>query len=128
MSGWKVEQQGRQAGLFLTDMQESGPWDPSSGTGGGAGPEEALPIRNLRQGSQCPLKAYPLHTRIYGQHRTLSMSQWGSNPETLGSLDRSFSLRPGLPSLRHSLLSGGWPTLSKEGRETVKDHRAVQPQ
>lgn len=24
-----------------------------------AGPEEALPIRNLRQESQCPLKAYP---------------------------------------------------------------------
>lgn len=112
MSGWKVEHLGRQAGFLHTDMQESGPWDPSSETG----PEEALPIRNLRQGSPCTLQAYPF-TLMYGQHTTLSTSQWGSHPESLGSLDGSFSLRPGLPSLRHSLPSGGWPTLFKEGRQ-----------
>lgn len=71
---------------------------------------------NLRQGSQYPLQAYPF-THMYGQHTTLSTSQWGSHPESLGSLDGNFSLRPGLPSLRHSLPSGGWPTLSKEVRQ-----------
>lgn len=114
MNDWKVEPwEGRQASSTQT-CRRAAPGTPAAGQEAGLALKKPCQS-NLRQGSQCPLQAYPFaHT--YGRHTTLSTSQWGSHPESLGSLDGNFSLRPGLPSLRRSLPCGGWPTLSKETR------------
>lgn len=47
-----------------------------------AGPEEALPIQNLWQGSQQPLQAHPLHPHTHTQatHTTLSTPPAGLTP------------------------------------------------
>lgn len=96
-------------------MQESGPWDPSSGTGGGAGPEEALPIKSKARVPVSP-PSLPLHTHVWATHNPEHIPV-GLTPRVPRELGRELLPQAGLPSLRHSLPSGGWPTLSKEVRQ-----------
>lgn len=77
---------GRKVDLLHLDMQESSPWDPRSGRGGRATLGEALPVRNLRQGSQCPLQAHPsTHAHTGDTLTTLSTPQRGSHSRPSGA-------------------------------------------
>lgn len=82
---------------------------PRSGEEAGQ-PWDGQPVKNLRQGAQCPLQAYSLaHMRHTGDTLiTLSTPQWVHTPSSLGDPrehGRGFSTQA-KPNLRQVLPSG----------------------